>query len=386
MKRFLCLPAVAWSAGRPPRTPEAGGQAAEAADPSPCCRPPRGMVCAMPWRHRRTAPQPTRYGQEEKNNKWFVAILLAFSVAIVVQPVLLRAAGPDPQFTLGQARAEITLPTPEWYAVIRGPGESATIYKRGEAIFKPEDVTPSLRVRTVSATALVVQDPATGKTDTVSPGSPLPGLPGLLFERAVALNHLTYRYQMVDRVSRPDPLLVALHGLQAVLHIEVSRWFSFPAPASPPIGAEASPRQQDGAPDPTILTKMRVTERDPHTYEVNAADMQALLDNADRVAFELLPKVRPFFSIENGLGYRLTGPPGEGTLTSEGFTITSLRMANRIGLEAGDRVLRINGHPVDGFASAFRIYYDIRRDPNLSTISVDLVRRGSPLTKVYRIR
>ena len=114
--------------------------------------------------------------------------------------------------------------------------------------------------------------------------------------------------------------------------------------------------------------------------------MQALLENADRVAFELLPKVRPFFSIENGFSYRLTGPAGEGMLTSEGFTITSLKMANGIGLEAGDTILRINGRPVDGFASAFRIYYDIRRDPSLSTISVDLVRQGSPLTKTYRIR
>jgi len=319
--------------------------------------------------------------------KWFVASLLVFSVAIVEQAVLVRAAGPDPQIpqiALGDSRAEITLPTPEWYAVIRGSGESAAIYKRAEAIFKPGDVTPTLTVRAVSASALVVQEPASAKTHIVPLGHPLPGLPDLRFVRGVALDHLTYRYQYVDRPPRPDPLLVALQSSRAVLDVEVSRWFA--TPISPPTGTPASPRSQDATLDPTILAKMRVTKRDPHSYEVNAADMQALLENADRVAFELLPKVRPFFSIENGFSYRLTGPAGEGMLTSEGFTITSLKMANGIGLEAGDTILRINGRPVDGFASAFRIYYDIRRDPSLSTISVDLVRQGSPLTKTYRIR
>jgi hypothetical protein len=178
-------------------------------------------------------------------------------------------------------------------------------------------------------------------------------------------------------------VLVSLQGSRAVLDVEVSR-AAFTL-AALPTGTPALPSQRR-APDPTILAKMRVTERNPNSYEVNAADMQALMENADRVVLDLLPKVRPMFSMEKGLSYHLSGPAGEGTLSSEGFTITSLKIANRIGLEAGDTILRINGRPVDGFASAFRIYFEIRRDPSRPTITVDLLRKGLPLTKAYRIR
>ncbi len=324
--------------------------------------------------------------------KQLVGILLTLVVALLGQPGLAPAAPPapsgtaQPQISLGDSSAEVTLPTPAWYAVLRGPGEAAAIYTKGEAIFPPGETTRSFTVRQVRATALVLQESPSGTTHTLSPGTSLPGFPALTFTQAVHLDRLTYRYQQVEQVTRPDPRLVVLEGSRAVLDIEVSRWFSVAVSPSGLPASPSSPQTQTGSLDPAVLEKVRVRERAPNTYEVPAEDMQSLLNNADQVAANLLPQVRPYFSVRDGLNYRLTGPAGEGVLTGQGFTITSMKVANQIGLQAGDTIRSINGRPVDGFASAFRIYYDIRRDSGLSTVRVDLLRGGAPVTMTYRIR
>ena len=42
--------------------------------------------------------------------------------------------------------------------------------------------------------------------------------------------------------------------------------------------------------------------------------------------------------------------------------------------------------PVDSLGSLYGIYRQVQRDPALSTVRVDLERRGTHLTKTYRIR
>lgn len=44
------------------------------------------------------------------------------------------------------------------------------------------------------------------------------------------------------------------------------------------------------------------------------------------------------------------------------------QLAARAGIEVGDTILSVNGVPVDGFASLFRIYQQVRRSPALGTI------------------
>jgi S1-C subfamily serine protease len=66
--------------------------------------------------------------------------------------------------------------------------------------------------------------------------------------------------------------------------------------------------------------------------------------------------------------------------------VTSPKLAARAGIEAGDTILRVNGVPVDGFPSLFRIYQQVRRTPALATVQVELDRGGSRVTKTYRLR
>ena len=206
-----------------------------------------------------------------------------------------------------------------------------------------------------------------------------------------------YRYRVVDRIGHPDPVLVALEGARAVLAVEVLRPGAG-SPAAPPGSAAAgpiaagAPPALDPAPPPRatldgdLLEKVRVQEVGRGRYEVNAADVQAMLENAGRVLGDLEPLVLPTLSLQAGLQYRITSAAGDGVLSRQGFTVTVPKLAERAGLQVGDTILNVNGQPVDGFASLYRIFRQVRSDPALHTVQVELERRGTRLTQSYRIR
>lgn len=54
-------------------------------------------------------------------------------------------------------------------------------------------------------------------------GGPLSGFPGWGFTQTVLLDRSHYRYRFVDRILRPDPVLVALEGSWAVVEVETLR-------------------------------------------------------------------------------------------------------------------------------------------------------------------
>jgi S1-C subfamily serine protease len=61
-------------------------------------------------------------------------------------------------------------------------------------------------------------------------------------------------------------------------------------------------------------------------------------------------------------------------------------MAEQAGIQQGDRILSVNGMPVDSLGSLYGIYRQVQRDTALTTVRVDLDRQGTHLTKTYRIR
>jgi membrane-associated protease RseP (regulator of RpoE activity) len=96
--------------------------------------------------------------------------------------------------------------------------------------------------------------------------------------------------------------------------------------------------------------------------------------------------MQPTLSLQTGLQYRITSAASDGVLTLQGFTVTVPKLAERFGIEAGDTILHVNGQAVDGFASAYGIYRAVQSDPGLRAVQVELDRRGTRLTKTYRVR
>ena len=316
---------------------------------------------------------------------------LLLALALTAAPAA-AAPGPSPD-NVGHpdgGSAEVRFPTPARHAVVlRQPGAVRGLYGGGDVIVHPQAPGRTLTVVRVEPTHLLVQEGAAGRPQALRPGAPLPGFPGWTFAGAALVDTVHYRYRRVERVVHLDPVLVSLEGARAIVEVEVVR---SPAPASGvpatgPAGSVAGPGPP-GRPtlDATLLGQVHVRETGPDRYDVRAAEVQAVLDNAGRVLAELAPGVVPTYSTAGGVEYRLTSAGSDGVLGRQGFTVWAPKLAARAGIEVGDTILSVNGVPVDGFASLFRIYQQVRRTPALATVQVDLDRGGTRLTKTYRLR
>jgi hypothetical protein len=301
------------------------------------------------------------------------------------------APGPDAPGSLGPARAEVRFPAPVRYAVIRqGPTGPKTLVTRGDLLFHPQERTRTWTVERVAVETMVLREGPRGRGQTLRVGDPLPGFPGWHVTGTVLLQELHYRYRVVDRLAHPEPILVAQEGTRATLEVETLRVPAdggefFPEGVPPP-ALDAAPPARRATLNGDLLAQVRVREMSPGRYEVPAADVEAVLENAGRVLTDLWPSIQPSLSLQAGLEYRITSAAGDGVLSQQGFTVTAPKFAERAGLQAGDTILRVNGQPVDGFASLYRIFQTVRQDPALRTVQLELARRGTRLTQTYRVR
>ena len=299
---------------------------------------------------------------------------------------------PAPTLTINDSSAEIAFPSPVRHAIVlQQPENVRRIYGPGDVIAHPQEATQSLTVEQVRDGALFVHGNPTGRRQLLPAGKPLPGFPGLVFTGTVMLDHVQYRYRTVDRAVRPDPVLVALDGSRATLEVQVASSRPFVALVAPPV--DAAPDSQEPSPFPArtrldegVLEQVQYREVSPGTYEVNAADVRPLLENAGRVLADLSPLVLPVISMQDGLQYRITSAAGDGVIGNQGFTVYSPKLAERAGIAIGDTILSVNGQPVDGMGSLYRIYRTVSSDPNLVQVQLEIDRQGSRLTKTYRIR
>jgi len=317
---------------------------------------------------------------------WTLAVMLVVIPAASEPASGATLPGQDPPGGQGQASAEIRFASPARYAIVlQASGKIRTLYASGDTIFHPQDVTRSLTVERVETAAMIIRAGRWGRPYTLRAGSAIPGIPSLTFTRTVLLEAVEYRYKVVDRVVHTDPILVALEGSRAVLEVEAPR---------PTTAVASAPSQGSVLPDPSaramldagILNQVRVRETAPDLYEVPMADVRPALDNVGRVLADLAPTVLPILSLKDGLQYQINSAASDGVLTGQGFIVTSPKMAERAGIELGDRILSVNGTPVDSLGSLFGIYRQVQRDPALSTVRVEIERRGTHLTKTYRIR
>jgi len=286
--------------------------------------------------------------------------------------------------------AEVRFPTPARHAIVlQHPGPVRALYGVGDVIVHPHEPGRALTVVRVEPSHLLVRAGASGRPQVLRAGDPLPGVPGRTFAGTVLLDAVHYRYRRVARLVHWDPVLVALDGAQALVEVEVV------LPAGPAAGVPAAatdgPGAGRGSPgrttlDVTVLSQVQVRETAPDRYDVRAAEVQAVLENAGRVLAELAPGVVPTFSTTGGVEYRITSAASDGVLGRQGFTVWAPKLAARAGIELGDTILSVNGVPVDGIASLYRIYQQVRRTPALATIQMEVERGGTRVTKTYRFR
>jgi Beta-propeller repeat len=175
---------------------------------------------------------------------------------------------------------------------------------------------------------------------------------GLLIGSSIALLDLSdhQRVDFVSAQSRPAP---------AVSVPAVDPGLAATRPAGPAAGADARPG-------------IRVIEADRYQVELGASG-RSVPDLARLVT------VRPTLA-----GFQIMSDIGDGILTADGLLVTNPKLAAAAGIEAGDRILAINGHPPAG--GFFLAVAKLRRDPDSGTVRVEMDRAGARIEKTVVMR
>jgi hypothetical protein len=83
-------------------------------------------------------------------------------------------------------------------------------------------------------------------------------------------------------------------------------------------------------------------------------------------------------------GFQIMSDLGDGILTADGLLVTNPKLAASAGIEAGDRIMAINGHPPAG--GFFLAIVKLRRDPDSGTVRVEVDRAGARMEKTVVMR
>ncbi len=295
----------------------------------------------------------------------FVGGLWLLSTGGVLAPSL-ASAGAAPvevaraeRLSVDAGSAEVTFPTPKRFAVVQqAAGKIMRIYTDGNVLGHTTASGHSVLVQRVSAEGMVVRDTRTGREHLVRPGQPVPASPGTTFVGTVLLTQVEYRFREVDHVTEEEPVLIMLADTVAILEQQV-----------PPRGS-----------------KVRVNQVDEDTFIVDGETWWPAIEEVGRTISPMMPRVRAALSV-SGMGVSISSAAGTATLDSRGFTVTSLKFAQRFGIQVGDTIVSLNGHRVNSPLNAWWIFRNLfLKNRDLTELRVQIHRRGVRLYKTYRIR
>jgi beta-propeller repeat-containing protein len=144
------------------------------------------------------------------------------------------------------------------------------------------------------------------------------------------------------------------------------------APAVDPGSAPTRPASTAGSEDARSVSGIRAIGADRYQVELGASG-RSVPDLARLVT------VRPTLA-----GFQIMSDIGDGILTADGLLVTNPKLATSAGIEAGDRILAINGHPPAG--GFFLAVVKLRRDPDSGPVRVEVERAGTRIEKTVVMR
>lgn len=261
---------------------------------------------------------------------------------------------------------------PVWMAVIADGKGSRLLAGAGDPIFRGGESGAVGVVKSVELGRLRVAPMSGGKAVLVSTGKALPHARDLVFREAILVKTLEYRHRVVAR-SEPKTLdgelyLLDVRGSRAILQRDID---------PPPSPTEVMEKR---------LAAIQIVEAGPQTWEVSARDVQVAMESGEAIITSALRDSRIDISRDLGVGLEVKTSIVGARLDRRGFVITTPNLASRAGLRVGDRILKVNDVPIDGYGSLIQVYRKIKNDSLVSTVLLIIERDGKPLSLTYRVR
>jgi len=323
---------------------------------------------------------------------------IVFGASIFVclaSPTLLegnKGAEPTPAARV-EFTAEVRLPDPTWFALIRNPeADHQGLYKGGEPIFTGMDPMPVGKLVAVRQDSILVALP-NGKTIRIAEGGRFPGSRALVFVRSIQLD--SFRFQV--RYGKPSPFpgtdysVVEIQGRQAILQRDAlpTEGRAAVAAATPSLSERHTLTESSshrGASLASLVNAVPMREVAPDTWEVAAAQLKQVSGQAGELFSEALATAVPSLTPWYGVALKVATSLGGGTLDRRGFLVENLKLAQRAGLEMGDRILFVNDEPVNSLGGLYRMYKKLSADSGVSEVTVVVNRDNRLRTLTYRLR
>jgi S1-C subfamily serine protease len=124
----------------------------------------------------------------------------------------------------------------------------------------------------------------------------------------------------------------------------------------------------------------------PDSWEVASAQLKQVGDHAGELFSEALASAVPSLTPWYGVALKVATSLGGGTLDRRGFLVENLKLAQRAGLELGDRILLVNDEPVNSLSGLYRMYKKLNSDSAVSEVTVVVNRDNRLRTLTYRLR
>lgn len=276
---------------------------------------------------------------------------------------------------------DVRLPQATPFALVQDPATGQVgLYKEGEAIFAGDNPLPVGKIVAIEPRSLRLATPG-GSIIDIAEGSRLPGSRPLTFVRSAWLDSLRFQVRFGMGTATKNYSVVDIQEQRAILERAAA-----PGEDAATGASGGRNRAPDGGAVAHMMKRIPFAEVAPDTWEVPEPDAKEVGNYLWPMLVETLRSARPVVTFNDGVGIRLNNSLGMGTLDREGFRIDYVKMANRTGLEVGDRILSVNNQPVNSAGGLVSLYRKLQSDPNLSEVKVVITRNNQPRTLTYRIR
>jgi hypothetical protein len=257
---------------------------------------------------------------------------------------------------------------------------------------------PVGRILAVDDHSLLLALPG-GQSREIPKGGRLPNWRELTFVGSVVLDSLRFQVRYGEPTTPPgvDYSVVEILGRRAILQRDAlpgERQMAAGNPGGPPpaqaqgvaatnAGSPRTPKE-DALVD--LLERVPLREVAPDRWEISARDAKDLGDSVGQLFTEALASATPRLTAWYGVALTVDTSLGSGTLDRRGFLIENLTLAQRTGLEMGDRILFVNQQPVNTLMGLYETYKTLTSDTAVSEVKLVVDRANQLRTLTYHLR
>lgn len=315
-------------------------------------------------------------GRERGSLRWLPAMAMGPLALVLAFPLVAGAQEVLPAFDQPYAPRVIATQEfrpPTTMAVISDSQGHRLLLGLGDPIFPTGDEAAALGVITdIRPDTLMVRAGGNPESIAVNRGGRIGTRGGLTYEASVLVQAVQYRTRTVaepgKRSAGGEWYLVEIRDARAVLQRDA---------LPPPSPAEVLEER---------IRNVRLVAVAPHTWEVSSADVRTAMESGEAIAVHALGNGNIGVSVGPGLEAEIKTPLANVRLGGQGLLVTDPMLAQRAGLQVGDRIIAVNDQPIQGMSGLVQAYIGIKRTPNLSNVRVLIERQGLPLTLTYRVR